>query len=103
MKRAVVWTDGALLELLAISRYTAADRPSAAAAVVAKLRVTATHLGDTATGRSGRVTNTYEKVVPGLPYILVYEIVSRPEGELIAILHVIHGARDWPAGGWPDD
>ena len=47
-------------------------------------------------GRSGRVTGTYEKLVPGLPYILAYEIVSRPEGELIAILHVLHGARDWP-------
>ena len=40
--------------------------------------------------------------LPGLPYILAYEIVPRPGGgEVVAILHVIHGARDWPAEEWP--
>ncbi len=102
MRRAVVWTNDALNELLAISRHIATDSPTAATRVAARMRIAAANLGDMATGRSGRVTGTYEKLVPGLPYILAYEIASRPEGELIAILHVIHGARDWPVGEWPD-
>lgn len=37
-----------------------------------------------------------------LPYIVAYEIIAHPEGgETVAILHVIHGARDWPAEQWP--
>ena len=61
-------------------------------------------LSDFATGRAGRVTGTYEKVLPGLPYILAYELISRPEGgETVAILHLIHSARDWPAEDWPAD
>lgn len=56
-----------------------------------------------ATGRSGRVAGTFEKVTAGLPYILAYEIVPRIEGEAVIILHVVHGARDWPAEEWPAD
>ena len=56
-----------------------------------------------ATGRPGRVAGTYEKVVPGLPYILAYAIQPLPDSaELIVILRTIHGARDWPKGKWPD-
>ncbi len=55
-----------------------------------------------ATGRPGRVFGTYEKVAPGLPYILAYEIAPGADrSEVVAILHVIHGARDWPADAWP--
>ncbi len=70
--------------------------------VSARLRTAATQLGELPTGRPGRVPATYEKLAPGLPYILAYEIATAPDGsELIAILHVIHGARDWPEGEWP--
>ena len=82
MKRRVVWSDTARDNYLALLRTIAEDNPDAA----------------------GRVSGTCEKVLPGLPYILAYELVSRPEGgEVVAILHVIHGARDWPAGEWPAD
>lgn len=102
MKRPAVWTTQALDELLSISRYIAADSPNAAEMVSARLRTAATKLGELPTGRPGRVTGTYEKLAPGLPYILAYEIANAPDGsELIAILHVIHGARDWPEGEWP--
>ena len=42
--------------------------------------VVAAILSHFAMGRAGRVSGTYEKVLPGLPYILAYEIVARPEG-----------------------
>jgi plasmid stabilization system protein ParE len=56
-----------------------------------------------ATGRRGRVEGTYEKIVPKLPQIIAYAIDEQPGGrEIIVILRVIHGARHWPPGGWPE-
>jgi toxin ParE1/3/4 len=60
-------------------------------------------LGHMPTGRQGRVKNTYEKVVPGLPYIVAYEVSTDHGDESVAILHVFHGAREWLPGGWPQD
>lgn len=45
---------------------------------------------------------TCEKSVPGLPYIIAYERLTRDAEEVVAILHVIHTARNWPPGEWPD-
>lgn len=102
MKRPVVWTDSARADLLGVFRYIAKENPDAAARVAARIEDAAAGLSDFATGRTGRVSGTYEKVLPQLPYILAYEIVPRPDGgEVVAILHVIHGARDWPDKAWP--
>ena len=102
MKRRVVWTDTARADYLGNLRYIAQENPAAAERVAARIESAAANLGELATGRPGRVTGTYEKVLPGLPYILAYEIVGRPErSEMVAILHVIHGARNWPAEEWP--
>ncbi|NIP37958.1 MAG: type II toxin-antitoxin system RelE/ParE family toxin [Candidatus Dadabacteria bacterium] len=43
-------------------------------------------------GRPGRVLNTRELVIAATPYIIVYLI----DGEVIQIVSVIHGARQWP-------
>jgi toxin ParE1/3/4 len=55
------------------------------------------------TGRPGRISGTYEKSVDGQPYIIAYALVPRADGaeDDIAILRVIHTARDWPPGRWP--
>ncbi len=42
--------------------------------------------------RVGTVSGTYEIVVPGLPYIVVYELAD----ERIGIVAVFHGAQDRP-------
>ena len=102
MRRGVVWSNQARDEYLAILRHIAADNVAAAERVAARIEQAAADLADFATGRPGRVSGTYEKVLPGLPYILAYEIIGRREGgETVAILHVIHGARDWREGQWP--
>lgn len=104
MKRRVVWSNTARDDYFAILRHIAEENPDAAERVADRIEAAAAGLSDFAIGRAGRVTGTYEKVLPGLPYILAYELVSRPEGgEVVAILHVIHGARDWSAGEWPMD
>ena len=102
MKRRVIWFETARDEYFDILRYITQQNRDAAERVADRIERAAASLSDFATGRAGRVTATYEKVIPGLPYILAYAIVSRPDGnEVVAILHVIHGARDWPGGHWP--
>ena len=101
MKRRVVWADTARADYLGVLRYIAHENPDAAERVAALIEEAANGLSDFVTGRAGRVTGTYEKVLPDLPYILAYEIIERPAGgELVAILHLIYGARDWPPEEW---
>jgi plasmid stabilization system protein ParE len=54
-----------------------------------------------ATGRSGRLTGSYEKSVARLPYIVAYKLQQIAGRESVVILHVIHAARDWPDEEWP--
>jgi plasmid stabilization system protein ParE len=104
MNRRVVWANTARADYLAIIRYIARDNPDAAERVAERIAGAGASLGEFATGRPGRVKDTYEKAIAGLPYILAYEIIARPEGgETVAILHVIHGARNWQEGRWPED
>lgn len=101
MKRPVVWSRSALDDLKAQVAYIAAENPSASQRVADVIRSAASALSDIPTGHPGRVANTYEKSVTHLPYIIVYAIISGPVDEAIAILRVIHTARDWPAQHWP--
>ena len=59
-------------------------------------------LGHIATGRAGRVSGTYEKPVPRLPYVIVYSLVLDQGQETVFVLRVIHAARDWPPESWPE-
>ena len=43
-------------------------------------------------GHAGRVRGTYEWVVVGLPYVIVYEVDE--VGGQVAIIAVFHGAQD---------
>lgn len=101
MRRPVRWSRDALRDLADQIAWIAADNPAAARRVAVALDRTALALGDMPTGRPGRVTGTYEKLVTGLPYILAYVIAGTGEGEEVAIVRVIHTSRDWPAEGWP--
>lgn len=97
----VIWSDDAQHDYFDILRYIAKDNPDAAERVVDAIEQAGNHLGEFATGRLGRVSGTYEKLVPGLPYILAYAIISRDGREVVAILRVIHTARDWREEDWP--
>ena len=103
MKRPVLWAEAARDDYLGIIRFIAQENPDAAERVADGIDQAILRLGDMAVGRAGRVSGTYEKVVAGLPYIIAYDIVAQPDGgEMIAVLHVIHGARNWPKGEWPE-
>lgn len=95
----VLWSATALRDYEQSIAFIAAKNPGAAERVADAIDRTARDLGSLQTGRRGRVAGTYEKTVPKLPYILAYAI--EPATANIVILHVIHGARDWPPGHWP--
>ena len=43
-------------------------------------------------GRAGRVPDTRELVIAGLPYLAVYRL----KGDVIEVARVLHGAQQWP-------
>ncbi len=82
---------GALRDLEEIYRFIAADDAQAASAVVRRIRASTLRLElFPRSGRQGRHEETFELVVPGLPYIVVYTV----DGEDIDIRAIYHGARD---------
>ncbi len=89
------WTDLADLDLDKIEAYiTEESSPIVAIDVVMNI-VDSVHLilpGHPKAGRQGRVKNTRELVIDGLPFIVIYrENVNR-----IEILRVLHDAQQWP-------
>jgi toxin ParE1/3/4 len=100
--RRLVWSSHARQDFREIITYIAAKNPSAAAGVRDRFNETASRLAEMPTGRRGRVAGTYEKVLPGLPYIIAYVLETTPAGgDVLTILRVIHGARDWRPREWP--
>jgi plasmid stabilization system protein ParE len=101
--RPVEWSRAALHDFERLIAYIASRNPIAATRVTERIDRTGRLLGEMATGRPGRVTGTYEKPVPGLPYIIAYRLVPLPDGtEKLVILRIIHGARKWLPEEWPD-
>ena len=99
--REVFWSADALDDLNTVIAYIATENPRAALNVIDKIETTGNALGNMATGRKGRVSGTYEKMVAGLPYVMAYAIEVKRDGrERIVILRVIHGARDWKEEDW---
>ncbi len=91
----VRWTAPAAQDLQEITRFIRKDNPSAARSVAKALFDAANSLeGFPLRGRAGRVAGTRELIIPALPYIVVYQMVATS----IQILHIYHGARNWPGG-----
>ncbi|MFO7883822.1 MAG: type II toxin-antitoxin system RelE/ParE family toxin [Desulfobacteraceae bacterium] len=89
----VKWTQKALDNLEDAVEYIAADNPTAASGVAQKIWNTAQLLVDQpGMGRPGRVSDTRELIIAGLPYILPY---IEKEG-VVFILRVMHSSMKWP-------
>jgi addiction module RelE/StbE family toxin len=92
----VRWTAPAAQDLEEITLYILKDSESAARSVAKALFDAANSLDlSPSRGRVGRLLGTRELVVPGLPYIVLYEVADTA----IHILHIYHGARNWPEEG----
>ena len=96
--RRLVWAETALAHFEQPIAYIAEHDLSAAQLVAERMDRAARRLAEMPTGCSGRVLGTYEKSVGRTPYIIAYVI----QGEMIVILRVIHGARNWPDDEWPE-
>src|SRR5689334_6013687 len=88
------FSAASLSHIEAIYQYISEDNRSAASAVVRRKRAAAERLCIfPLMGRKGEVPGTFEWVVRGLPYIIVYEVRLDPVAEVI-VLGVFHGAQD---------
>ncbi len=95
-RRMVKWSEDALNDLEDQVDYIAWDNEAAAERIYMLIREAGTKLGISSTGRPGRKPATYEKVVAGTPYIIVYELPG--DVPLVKIMRVFHGSQNWWGG-----
>lgn len=89
----VSWSARARDDLTALIARIAADDVDAAIRLRDRIFDAVGMLRDyPAMGRTGRLAETRELVLPGTAYLIVYR--SRDDGT--QILRLLHGARDWP-------
>jgi toxin ParE1/3/4 len=89
----IKWTSKARRDLFSVETYISQDNPTAAVETVLKIIAAVESLSRFADkGRPGRVPDTRELVIPGLPYIVPYRI----RDSIIVVLRVYHASRKWP-------
>jgi toxin ParE1/3/4 len=89
----VDWLPSATYDLEDLRRYIERDDPGSAAVIADRLLNAVETLRDfPRRGRPGSETGTRELVVARTPYIVIYQIAD----EVVEILRIIHGARQWP-------
>jgi toxin ParE1/3/4 len=88
------YTAQAREHIAAIYSYIRDRNPAAATQVVARIRLAAERLTEfPRMGHAGRIADTHEWVVRGLPYIIVYQHDAANPDEVL-ILGIFHGAQD---------
>ncbi len=89
----LAWTERSRDDRRRIYAHIEADSPLAAIRIDERIGVEARRLLTfPQSGRPGRVEDTRELVVGRTPFVLSYRIV----GDVVRILRVLHGAREWP-------
>lgn len=91
------WTDLAEADLESIESYIAKENSLSVAIDVVLRIIDSVHLilsDYPRAGRQGRVKNTRELVVDGVPFIVIYRESSK--NNCIEILRVLHDAQQWP-------
>lgn len=89
----VRWTSPAAQDMEEIVLYIQRDSAESAKTVAKTLFDAANSLEFMPSrGRAGRIMGTRELVIPGLPFIIVYEVMDTA----VHIHHIYHAARNWP-------
>ena len=89
----IIWTEPAANVLEQIQDYIAQDNPAAAYQLAIIIETVTQNLANhPKMGHVGRVTNTYELIIPDTPFIVVYKIKDKE----IHVLSVFHTSRKWP-------
>ena len=97
MKRKVQWSESALNDIKNQLIYIARDNRTAAIRVADILRETGDGLAHFVSGRRSR-GDLLEKVVPGLPYVIVYHLDQSESMQVITITRVYHAAQNRSGG-----
>lgn len=86
------WTPGAVSDLGEIFGYLSRRNPEAAQRILRVIGLAADRLTRAPyVGRIGRVPDTRELVIQGIPFVLGYRVSAAN----VQILCVRHGAREW--------
>lgn len=94
----IEFSSGAVRDLKDIFDWIAKDSPAAAFRIVGRLRQNIEILADfPQLGKVGRIENTFELSVSGLPYIVVYRLGFGGKRENILIEAILHSSRNYPA------
>lgn len=91
------WTDLANDDLDQVEAYIAQENSIVVAIDIVLKIIDTTELmlsNHPAAGRSGRVKNTRELVINGVPFIVIYRELKTLQR--IEILRVLHDAQQWP-------
>jgi plasmid stabilization system protein ParE len=95
--RRIAWSSDALDDLEDVMFYIGAENPAAAHRTAEGIKAAILQLAEMPVGRIGRVKGTHEWFVRQTSYVVSYSLSD----DTLNVLHVIHGARDWPEGEWP--
>jgi toxin ParE1/3/4 len=89
----IKWLRRALRNLEQAHRYILKNNPEAAQEVILKIQIAASQLESYPfMGRPGRVEDTRELVISGIPYIVIYRVKE----ESVEILRVLHTSKRYP-------
>jgi addiction module RelE/StbE family toxin len=89
----VVWSRSALRDLNEIAAYIAEKDPDNVDRVIARITASVLRYSDfPGLGCESSLPQTREIVVPGLPYIVHYQV----RGDVFAVVRIRHSARHWP-------
>jgi len=87
------WLDDAVNDLQSLRHYISQDNDVAARRVVKKiLKAIDMLLEQPGVGKPGRVINTRELIISGIPYVIPYRV----KNNVIEVLRVFHCAMQWP-------
>jgi plasmid stabilization system protein ParE len=89
----VIIEESAITDIDGLAVWIGKDSPQRARSIVERILETIERLNlFPEMGHKGVDDGTYERVVSGTPYIVVYEIRKNPSAVLV--ITVVHGARD---------
>jgi plasmid stabilization system protein ParE len=89
----VIIDESAIADIDGLAAWIAKDSSQAARSTVERILATIERLNlFPEMGHKGVDEGTYERVVSGTPYIVVYEVRTRPSA--VIVIAVVHGARD---------
>src|SRR5579859_4091749 len=94
----VIWSATAVRHLREAIEFIQSESTRGSATVRRRVVKTALRLGQMPySGRTGRIDGTREAVVPGVPFIVVYEVSANA----VEIVGIWHTARLWPESFGP--